>query len=72
MNPKYLLGIKQVSGEFNYTVGGDGEYFLADPTGITQKKDSVLSSLSTVVTDTMQISQDILNMLNAYMLFNKL
>lgn len=68
MNPKYLLGIKQVSGEFNYTVGGDGEYFLADPTGITQKKDSVLSSLSTVVTDTMQISQDILNMLNAYML----
>ena len=68
MNPKYLSGIKQVSGEFNYTVGGDGEFFLADPTGITQKKDSVLSALSTVVTDTMQISQDILNMLNAYML----
>ena len=68
MNPKYLLGIKQVSGEFNYTTGVDGEFYLADPTIITQSKDAVLSSLSTVVNDTMQISQDILNMLNAYML----
>ena len=67
MNPKYLYGIKQVSGDFNYMTGGDGEFYI-DHATVNQKRDDVQSALSTVVADTMQISQDILSMLNAYML----
>ena len=67
MNPKYLFGIKPVSGDFNYRTGGDGEFFI-DHATVNQKRDDVQMALATVVADTMQISQAILSMLNGYML----
>ena len=66
-DPKYMTGLKSVSGEFKYTIGDEGEYYVDHVHGYDRVND-VIDSLTNAINTYNTTRDDIKNMISAYVL----
>ena len=67
MEPKYLTGLKSLNGEFKYTVGEEGEYFVDHANGYDRVND-VIDALTNAINTYNTTRDDIRGMIQAYVL----